>query len=117
MRNVRGISMTVKEIAEKLELKAVCAEENADRTVTGCYIGDLLSLVMSKAQSGDAWITIQGNINVPAVASLTDCAMVIIAESMQLDATALARAKQEGIPVYSSEKSAFDLACGIKECL
>ena len=109
--------MTVKEIADRLKLKAVCAEENTERTVTGCYIGDLLSLVMSKAQSGDAWITIQGNINVPAVASLTDCAMIIIAENMQLDSAALSRAKQEGIPVYASEKSAFDLACTIKECL
>ena len=109
--------MTVKEIADKLGLRAVCAEENTERLVTGCYIGDLLSLVMSKAQSGDAWITIQGNINVPAVASLTDSAMVIIAENMQLDSVALTRAKQEGIPVYSSEKSAFSLACKIKECL
>ena len=109
--------MTVKEIADRLKLKAVCADENTDRIVTGCYIGDLLSLVMSKAQSGDAWITIQGNINVPAVASLTDSAMVIIAENMQLDSGALTRAKQEGIPVYASEKSAFSLACEIKECL
>ena len=109
--------MTVNEIAQKLELKVICAEENTQREVCGCYIGDLLSLVMSKAKSGDAWITIQGNINVPAVASLTDSAMVIIAENMQLDAMALSRAKQEGIPVYSSEESAFDLACKIKECL
>ena len=109
--------MTVKDIAEKLNLKAVCDEENTDREVTGCHIGDLLSLVMSKAQSGDAWITIQGNINVPAVASLTDCAMVIIAENMQLDPQSRMRAESEGIPVYLSEKSAFQLALEIKECL
>ena len=109
--------MTVKEIAEKLGLKAISAEENTQREVSGCYIGDLLSLVMSKAKSGDAWITIQGNINVPAVASLTDCAMVIIAENMQLDSAALSRTKQEGIPVYASEESAYMLACKISECL
>ena len=109
--------MTVKEVAEKLELKALCADENTDREVKGCYIGDLLSLVMSKAQSGDAWITIQGNINVPAVATLTDSAMIIIAENMQLDDLALRRAQTEGIPVYSSEKSAFTLACEIRDCL
>ena len=109
--------MTVKEIAEKLELKVLSEGENTDREVTGCYIGDLLSLVMSKAQSGDAWITIQGNINVVAVASLADSAMVIIAENMSLDEAALKRAEMEGISVYSSEKSAFVLACSIKECL
>lgn len=109
--------MTVKEIAEKLNLTAVCDDENTDREVTGCHIGDLLSLVMSKAQSGDVWITIQGNINVPAVASLTDCAMVIIAENMHLEPQAQKRAESEGIPVYTTEKSAFRLACEIKECL
>ena len=109
--------MNVKEIAEKLNLKALCAEENTDREVSGCYIGDLLSLVMSKAKSGDAWITIQGNINIAAVASLTDSAMVIIAEGIKPDDAAINRAKMEGIPVYSSEKSAFELACEIKECL
>lgn len=109
--------MTVKEIAEKLTLRPLCADENTGREVTGCYIGDLLSLVMSKAQSGDAWITIQGNINVPAVASLTDSAMVIIAENMNLDEAALKRAQSEGIAVYASEKSAYALACEIKECL
>lgn len=109
--------MTVKEIAQKLNLQTVCDDENTDREVTGCYIGDLLSLVMSKARSGDAWITIQGNINVPAVAALTDSAMVIIAENMKLDESALKRAQTEGIPVYSCEKSAFQIACDIKECL
>ena len=72
---------------------------------------------MSKAQSGDVWITIQANINVPAVASLTDSAMVIIAEGIKLDDTAKKRAEQEGICVCSSEKSAFELACAIKDCL
>ncbi len=109
--------MTVKEIAEKLNLTPLCDGENTDRVVTGCYIGDLLSLVMSKAQSGDAWITIQGNINVPAVASLTDCAMVIIVEGLKLDENALNKAKLEGIPVYVSEESAFSIAVGLKECL
>lgn len=109
--------MTVKEVAEKLCLVPLCTGENENRTVTGCHIGDLLSLVMSKAQNGDAWITIQGNINVPAVAMLTDCAMVILAEGMKLDENAKVRAIQEGICIYSSEKSAFSLACDIKECL
>lgn len=109
--------MTVKEIAEKLGLTAVNDNGDTQRDVTGCHIGDLLSLVMSKAVSGDAWITIQGNINVPAVAALTDSAMVILAEGIQLDEAAKKRAKQQEICIYSSEESAFSLACRIKECL
>ena len=108
--------MTVKEIAARLALTPICVGDD-EKCVTGCHIGDLLSLVMSKAQSGDAWITIQGNINVPAVASLTDCAMVILAEGIKLDENAQKRAEQEGIAIYSSPESAFELACKIKECL
>lgn len=108
--------MTVKEIAARLALAPICVGDD-EKCVTGCHIGDLLSLVMSKAQSGDAWITIQGNINVPAVASLTECAMVIVAEGMKLDENAQKRAEQEGIAIYSSPESAFELACKIKECL
>ena len=109
--------MNVGQIANELGLCPISSDKNTQRDVTGCYIGDLLSLVMSKAQSGDAWITIQGNINVLAVASLTDCAMVIIAEGMTLDEAALARAKSEEIPVYSSPKSAFALACELRDCI
>ena len=108
--------MTVNEIAKRLLLTPICVGD-VEREVTGCHIGDLLSLVMSKAQSGDAWITIQGNINVPAVATLTECAMVIVAEGIKLDDNAKNRAEQEGISIYSSSKSAFCIACEIKECL
>lgn len=108
--------MTVKEIAQKLSLNAV-VEADSDFCVRGCYIGDLLSLVMSKAQSGEAWITIQGNVNVPAVASLTGVAMVILAEGMTLAENARMRAEEENIAIYSSEKSAYQLACEIHNCL
>lgn len=109
--------MTVKEIAEKLNLTPVCEGDCESKEVVGCHIGDLLSLVMSKAQAGDAWITIQTNVNVPAVAALTDAAMVILAEGVELDNAAKARATQQDICVYSSCKSAFQLACEIKDCL
>lgn len=44
------------------------------------YCGDLLSWVMGRAKSGNAWITIMNNINVVAVASLADVTCVIFAE-------------------------------------
>ena len=109
--------MTVADVAHKMGLVEIYSGESADREVTGCYTGDLLSLVMSSAKSGDAWITIQTNINVPAVASLCDVSMIIIAEGMQLDKNAEEKAKREGICVYRSEKSAFALCVEINECL
>lgn len=109
--------MNVKEVSEKLGLKIISGENNLNREVENCFIGDLLSHVMSHAKSGDVWITVQGNINVIAVASLTDCAMVIICEGMNLDETAHKKATLEEIPVFTSDKSAYALACEIKELL
>ena len=65
--------MKISDIIEPLELKCVTEGDNS-RDITGCYIGDLLSWVMSKAQSGNIWITIMTNVNIVAVASLTDVA-------------------------------------------
>ena len=74
--------MTVFEIRDALGL--VPLHEAEDRPVTGGYAGDLLSWVMGNAQSGDCWITIMSNRNVPAVCTLTDVAMVVFAEDVPL---------------------------------
>lgn len=107
--------MTVAEIANKLGLELKCGGDGAGREVTGGYVGDLLSLVMGKAQSGNAWVTIQTNINIMAVASLTDVAMVILAEGLSPDPNTAKRSDMEGIPIYSGEKTAFDIVCELKD--
>lgn len=107
--------MVVKDIAEKLGLTLKCGGDGADREVSGGYVGDLLSLVMGKAQSGNAWVTIQTNINIMAVASLTDVAMIILAEGLSPDDNTAKRADMEEIPIYSSEKTAFELVCELKD--
>ena len=45
--------MTVKELIEKLDLK-ILVEDDLEREVTGCYIGDLLSWVMGRAPADSA---------------------------------------------------------------
>ena len=107
--------MTVKEIAEKLNLTLKSGEDGVDREVTGGYAGDLLSLVMGKAQSGNVWVTIQTNINIMGVATLTDVSMIILAEGFFPDPNTAKRSDMEGIPIYSSEKTAFELVCELKD--
>ena len=110
------MAMTVNELAEKFNLTAV-ALPNGDRQVNGCYIGDLLSWVMGKAQCDDAWITIMSNINVIAVASLCDTACIILAENVTLEEEVQATAEGRGINILSSDKSAFELAKALAELL
>ena len=108
--------MKVFDIAEKLSLKALSLADSS-REVTGVYIGDLLSWVMGRAESGDAWITIMSNINIVAVASLADVACIILAEGVVPDENVCATAEQKGINIYTSDKTAYQLAAALAECL
>ena len=101
--------ITVSALAERLGLEKINIGD-PDREITAGYVGDLLSWVMGRAPEGGAWITVMTNVNVIAVASLSDVACVILAEGAKLDEAALSRAKTEGINVLASSKPAFDLA-------
>jgi hypothetical protein len=100
--------MIVKDLAKELALTPLCTPEE-EREITGGYCGDLLSWVMSRAQSGDAWVTIMTNINVVAVASLTDCACVILAEDSQVEETVVEKARQQGVNLFVSCEDSFTL--------
>ena len=102
--------MTVSDIKEKLEAKLCCGAEGLTKNVKGCYIGDLLSLAMAKVSSENIWITIQTNINIIAVSSLTDAACIILPEGLVPDEQTINKADTEGIPVLSSEKDAYSIA-------
>ena len=104
--------MTVNEISKVNGFESVILPDG-DREVTGVYIGDLLSWVMGKANSGDAWITIMSNINVIAVASLSDVSCVLLAEDVTLDNDVLTTAKEKGVNILSTPLSAFDAAIKI----
>lgn len=108
--------MTVGELAQRLELEPVC-EAEPDREVTGGYAGDLLSWVMGRAQSGDAWITIMSNNNIIAVATLTDAALVILAEDVHPDPGVAELAERKGINLYRSPDSAFTLSAKVAALL
>ena len=102
--------MTVKEFADRFGLKPLSLPE-PDREVQGGYCGDLLSWVMGRAVSGDAWVTIMSNINVIAVAQLTDVACVILAEGVVPGDDLIAAAEMRGVNLFSSKEPTFEL-CG-----
>jgi predicted transcriptional regulator len=108
--------MTVLELKNRIGLSAA-ALPDAEREVSGVYIGDLLSWVMGRARSADAWITIMSNKNIAAVAALTDCACIILAEGVSPDDGVAQLAEQKGINLLLSEKSAYETALDISKCL
>ena len=101
--------MTVNDLVVKCGFNTVAIPE-PDREVSGAYIGDLLSWVMGRANSGDAWITIMSNQNIIAVATLADVACIILAENVKLDDDTIATANAKGINILSSKESAYEIA-------
>ncbi|NLK39747.1 MAG: AraC family transcriptional regulator [Clostridiales bacterium] len=100
--------MTTAILREKLNLE-ILNEADPNREVTGGYTGDLLSWVMSGAQSGDMWVTIMTNINIIAVASLTDVACVVIADGAEIEDSVIEQAKIRNINLYRSKKTAYQI--------
>lgn len=108
--------MTVEELKKALELTPF-SEADPDREVTGGYTGDLLSWVMGRANSGDAWVTIMSNRNIAAVAALTDVAAIVLAEGVQPDEGVTELCEAKGINLYGSALPSFTLSARIAELL
>lgn len=95
--------------------KAVNPECIDNQVIERGYVGDLLSWVMANAEPGCAWITIQTHLNTVAVATLLEMACIIIPEGAEIEADALAKATEEGIPVFSTELNAFEVCAWLAE--
>ena len=101
--------MTVEQLAKESGLTAVVLPDG-EREVNGAYVGDLLSWVMGRARSDNAWITIMSNLNVIAVATLADVSCVILAEGVEPDDELKSVAVAKGINLLTSKASSFETA-------
>ena len=98
-------------------LSALKEPGNASRKIAKGFCCDLLSIAMSKAPENGAWVTVMGNKNTLAVASLSDVSCIILAEGITFSDEDLACAKKEGIAVFETELPVFDAALKIQELL
>lgn len=108
--------MKINELVSELGL-TVLTEGDLNRACEGCYSGDLLSWVMSRARENDIWLTVMGNVNAVAVAVLTDCACIVLTENSPLDDDAKQRAIQQGITILRSAENAYELSVRISKLI
>lgn len=99
--------MLVKDIL-KNENFTSANEEDFEREVKSIYCCDLLSIVMGRAPADCVWVTVMGNINAVAVAVLADISVIVLAENMQIDEIALAKAKAQGVNIICTELPIFE---------
>lgn len=109
--------MTVNEMAQKLSLDILVGDDSLDREIDGCYIGDLLSWVMGRAQADNVWLTVMGNINSIAVATLADVACIVLTENAALDEPAKKRAEMQDVAILRTEENSYNIAVKISKLL
>ena len=99
--------MKISDIAKEIEAVLVCGNE--EKEFDGVYVGDLLSRAMSHVGFDNIWVTIMSNINVVAVATLTEPAAIVLAEDVVLQEDALKSAKENRITVLSTKLAAYEI--------
>lgn len=110
--------MTVSELKSQLNLTCLCCEDiAAEKEIDGCYCGDLLSWVMSRAEPGNIWLTVMGNVNSIGVAVLADISCIILTENAALDEDARNRAEQQGVVILTTDKNSYQLAGEISKLI
>lgn len=105
--------MKLSELVKQLDLECLTRLDFEDREITGGYCGDLLSWVMGKAKPGNVWITIMNNVNIVAVASLSDAACILLAESSNLEKGIIEKADEQDVVILRSSKTSYTLAAEV----
>ena len=101
--------MNLKAIVDALDLRVAAGSERLDMEVTGGYTSDLLSCAMAGAAKGNVWVTLQGHLNVVAVASLNELAAVIITEGKPVAAETANKAEEEGVALLQTPLASYQV--------
>lgn len=109
--------MIVEELMKEAGFEILNLGNDVLKEVTKPYCCDLLSIAMSKLPAGAAWVTVMGNMNTLAVATLTEASCVILAEGIKLDGPAQAKAQSEGVTVLGTPLPIFEATLKIHQLL
>ena len=100
--------MDVRKTAERCGFEIVAGEEALARDISGVYCCDLLSFAMGRAPEDCAWVTVMGNMNSVAVASLADVACIVLCDGVRPDAEEDIAVLCSGLPAFETGKMIFD---------
>ncbi len=110
--------MNITKFIEETKFKVLSGESVTDKEVeNSIYCCDLLSYCMTRAPEDGVWITVMGNVNVVAVAALTDTAVVIIADGTEPDEQALEKARQQEVVMLKSDMPIYETAMLVTKVL
>lgn len=81
---------------------------NGNIEIKSAYAGDFLSYAISSQGEAAIWFTVMNNVNVAGVATLTDCALIVICDDTMPDDGLEMRTKAQGINICSVKTSVYE---------
>lgn len=107
--------MTISKLIDSDKFELLSEGHDVQREINKVYTCDLLSIAIGKMPADAAWVTVMGNVNTLAVASLGDAACIVLAEGVALDELAVEKAKEQGVAVFKTDLPVFDAALYIHQ--
>jgi predicted transcriptional regulator len=108
-REENGVKLA--QVRHLLDCTIVAGDGLLEREVGSCFAADLMSDVLAYARPGVLLITGLTTVQSVHTADVADCAGIVFVSGKQPAADALALARERGIPLLSTRRSAFE-ACG-----
>ncbi len=106
-------------ISKLLEIDSLVMLNKGDLSleISSIFCCDLLSIAMTKCPEDSVWITVIGNVNTIAVATLAKAGCVILAHNQALDNMSLQKAQEENITIFTTELPIYEVAIKLHELL
>lgn len=108
--------MTVAEMTDKLGLE-VFNLSDGDAVIEDYCASDLFSYVISKVKEKCCWLTIMSNVNITAVAKLSEMSAVVLCDGVKPDEALINKAKQQGITILGSELPIFETCVALSKII
>jgi hypothetical protein len=100
--------MRISEIAQKTGVEALNTEDDVD--VSGVYISDMASDIITGAQAGNLLVTLQTHKNLIAAANVVDVCMVVFAHSKRPAEDVVELADRVGIALFTTTDDTWTYA-------
>ena len=111
-----GGAMTVSEMIEKLGLEVFNLSDGGAVIEDYCA-SDLFSYVISKVKEKCCWLTIMSNVNITAVAKLSEMSAVVLCDGVRPDENLTNKARQQEITILGSKLPIFETCVALSKII
>lgn len=107
--------MDINTLLDGLPVTLIAGAGGIEKLIDGCFVGDVMSLALARAKEHDMWITMQGHVNVVAVAVMVGISAIILTDGIIPSQAMCERAEQENIPLLTTHLGSYEMAVEVSK--